>query len=168
METKGKVMKELFNSATEGALSDRSVQEARFSRVLEKIENDDVLILTSDPFIINKIKGNDCDSAENKEILAFLEKENKSRAFLASGKQYKNWMNENKERIVELFALEDASSYVAELAIPKDDHNAYYDIVDKALEAMRQKSDVMNAIKENCGYTGAGEQAVAARSQMKP
>jgi hypothetical protein len=168
METQGKVMNELFNTVTQGAMNDRSEQEARFDKILGNINDNDVLILTSDPFIANKLKGNDPDSAESKESIKFIEKENKSRAFLASGKQYKNWMNENKERIVELFALEDASSYVAELAIPKDDRNAYYDIVDKALEAMRQKTDVMNAIKENCGYTGAGEQAVAARSQMKP
>lgn len=168
METKGKVMNELFNTVTQGALNDRSEQEARFDKILRNINDYDVLILTSYPFIVNKLKGNDRDSAENKESIKFIEKENKSKAFLASGKQYKTWMSENKERIVELFALEDASSYVAELAIPKDDRNAYYDIVDKALEAMRQKTDVMNAIKENCGYTGAGEQGVAARSQMKP
>lgn len=168
METKGKVMNELFNAVTQGALNDRSEQEARLDKILGNINDNDVLILTSDPFITNKLKGNDPDSAESKESIKFIEKENKSKAFLASGKQYKNWMNENKERIVELFALENASSYVAELAIPKDDRNAYYDIVDKALEAMRQKTDVMNAIKENCGYTGAGEQGVAARSQMKP
>lgn len=168
METKGKVMNELFNTVTQGAMNDRSEQEARFDKILGNINDNDVLILTSDPFITNKLKGNDPDSDENKKSIKFIEKENKSKAFLASGKQYKNWMNENKERIVELFALENASSYVAELAIPKDDRNAYYDIVDKALEAMRQKTDVMNAIKENCGYTGAGEQGVAARSQMKP
>lgn len=168
METKGKVMNELFNTVTQGALNDRSEQEARFDKILGNIDDNDVLILTSDPFITNKLKGNDPDSDENKKSIKFIEKENKSKAFLAAGEQYKSWMNENKERIIELFALEDASSYVAELAIPKDDRNAYYDIVDKALEAMRQKTDVMNAIKENCGYTGAGEQGVAARSQMKP
>ncbi|HDS8886955.1 TPA: hypothetical protein QHV71_000527 [Enterobacter hormaechei subsp. steigerwaltii] len=168
METKGKVMNELFNTVTQGALNDRSEQEARFDKILGNIDDKDVLILTSDPFITNKLKGNDPDSDENKKSIKFIEKENKSKAFLAAGEQYKSWMNENKERIIELFALEDASSYVAELAIPKDDRNAYYDIVDKALEAMRQKTDVMNAIKENCGYTGAGEQGVAARSQMKP
>lgn len=168
METQAKVMNELFNAVTQGALNDRSEQEARFDKILGNINDNDVLILTSDPFITNKLKGNDPDSAESKESIKFIEKENKSKAFLASGKQYKNWMKENKERIVELIALENASSYVAELAIPKDDRNAYYDIVDKALEAMRQKTDVMNAIKENCGYTGAGEQGVAAKSQMKP
>ncbi|HCR1911981.1 TPA: hypothetical protein ONC18_004772 [Enterobacter kobei] len=168
METKGKVMNELFNTVTQGALNDRSEQEARFDKILGNIHDKDVLIFTSDPFITNKLKGNDPDSDENKKSIKFIEKENKSKAFLAAGEQYKSWMNENKERIIELFALEDASSYVAELAIPKDDRNAYYDIVDKALEAMRQKTDVMNAIKENCGYTGAGEQGVAARSQMKP
>lgn len=168
METKGKVMNDLFNTVTQGALNDRSEQEARFDKILGNIDDNDVLILTSDPFITNKLKGNDPDSDENKKSIKFIEKENKSKAFLAAGEQYKSWMNENKERIIELFALEDASSYVAELAIPKDDRNAYYDIVDKALEAMRQKTDVMNAIKENCGYTGAGEQGVAARSQMKP
>lgn len=168
METQGKVMNELFNTVTQGALNDRSEQEARFDKILGNIDDNDVLILTSDPFIINKLKGNDPVSAENKAAIKFLEKENKSKACLASGEQYKSWMNENKERIIELFALEDASSYVAELAIPKNDRNAYYDIVDKALEAMRQKTDVMNAIKENCGYPGTSEPHAAARSLMKP
>ncbi|WP_447840843.1 hypothetical protein [Enterobacter bugandensis] len=168
METQGKVMNELFNTVTQGALNDRSEQEARFDKILGNIDDNDVLILTSDPFIVNKLKGNDPDSAENKESIKFIEKENKSRAFLASGEHYKTWMKENKERIIELFALEDASSYVAELAIPKDDRNAYYDIVDKALEAMRQKTDVMSAIKENCGYPGTSEPRAAARSQMNP
>lgn len=168
METQGKVMNELFNTVTQGALNDRSEQEARFDKILGNINNNDVLILTSDPFIVNKLKGNDPDNIENRKSIAFLEKENKSQAFLASGEQYKRWMNENKERIIELFALEDASSYIAELAIPKDDHNAYNDIVDKALEAMRQKTDVMNAIKENCGYSGPSEPCAAAKSQMKP
>lgn len=164
----GKVMNELFNTVTRGALNDRGEQEARFDKILGNINDNDVLILTSDPFIVNKLKGINPDSTENKESIAFLEKENKRKAFLASGGQYKNWMNENKERIVELFALEDASSYIAELAVPKDDRNAYYDIVDKALEAMRQKTDVMNAIKENCAYHGTNEPRTAARSQMKP
>ncbi|WOI84442.1 MULTISPECIES: hypothetical protein [Enterobacteriaceae] len=168
METKGKVMNELFNTVTQGALNERSEQEARFDKILGNIEDKSVLILTSDPFIISKLNGDNPDSAENKEKIAFIEKENKSSSFLASGKQYKAWMNENKERIIELFALEDASSYVAELSIPKDDRNAYYDIVDKALEAMRQKSDVMNAIKESCRYPGVSEPSVTARSQMKP
>ncbi|EMV7411171.1 hypothetical protein AADQ46_004743 [Enterobacter soli] len=168
METKGKVMNELFNTVTQGALNDRSEQEARFDKILGNINDYDVLILTSDPFIVNKLKGNDPDSAENRESIKFIEKENKSRAFLASGEYYKTWMKENKERIIELFALEDAASYVAELAIPKDDRNAYYDIVDKALEAMRQKTDVMNAIKENCAYSGTTEPRAAARSQMNP
>ncbi|HBV9945973.1 TPA: hypothetical protein MEA92_004841 [Klebsiella aerogenes] len=168
METQGKVMNELFNTVTQGALNDRGEQEARFDKILRNINDNDVLILTSDPFIASKLKGNDPDNAENKKTIAFLEQENKSKAFLASGEQYKNWMNENKERIVELFALEDASSYIAELAVPKEDRNAYYDIVDKALEAMRQKTDVMNAIKENCAYPGTSEPRTAARSQMKP
>ncbi|CZV49085.1 hypothetical protein [Enterobacter hormaechei] len=168
METKGKVVNELFNTVTQGALNDRSEQEARFDKILGNIDDNDVLILTSDPFIANKLKGNDPDSAVNKESIKLIEKENKSRPFLASGKQYKTWMNENRERIVELFALEDASSFVAELAIPKEDRNAYYDIVDKALEAMRQKTDVMNAIKENCAYPGTSEPRAAARSQIKP
>lgn len=168
METQGKVMNELFNTVTKGALNDRSEQEARFGKILGNIDDNDVLILTSDPFITNKLKGNDPNSAENKESIKFLEKENKSKAFLASGEQYKSWMNENKERIIELFALEDASSYVAELAIPKDDRDAYYDIVDKALEAMRQKTEVMNAIKENCAHSGTTEPRAAARSQMNP
>lgn len=168
METQGKVMNELFNTVTQGVLNDRSEQEARFDKILGNIDDNDVLILTSDPFITNKLKGKDHDSDENKKSIKFIEKENKSKAFLAAGEQYKTWMNENKERIIELFALEDASSYVAELAIPKDDRNAYYDIVDKALEAMRQKTDVMNAIKENCAYPGTSEPRAAARSQIKP
>ncbi|EFE5937912.1 MULTISPECIES: hypothetical protein [Enterobacter] len=168
METQAKVMNELFNRVTQGALNDRSEQEARFDKILGNIDDNDVLVLTSDPFIVNKLKGNDPDSAENKESIKFIEKENKSKAFLASGKNYKAWMNENKEKMIELFSLEDASSFVAELAIPKDDRNAYYDIVDKALEAIRQKTDVMNAIKENCAYSGTTEPRAAARSQMNP
>lgn len=168
METQVKVMNELFNTVTQGALNDRSEQGTRFDKILDNIDDNDVLVLTSDPFIANKLKGNDPDSAENKESIKFIEKENKSKAFLASGKNYKTWMNENKDRIIELFALEDASSFVAELAIPKDDRDAYYDIVDKALEAMRQKTDVMNAIKENCAFTGTSEPRAAARSQIKP
>jgi len=149
-------------------LDNRSLQDNRFYKIVDDIEGSDILIFTSDPFIVNKLKGNNPDSPENIEKIKFFEKEDKIGAFLASGEDYKKWMLENKDKVIDIFSLEEASSFMAELAIPKDDQNSYYDIIDKSLEAMRLKSEVMTDIKENCGYSGTYEHSVGSSLKMKP
>ncbi|EIK1335420.1 hypothetical protein LJV55_003894 [Salmonella enterica] len=88
--------------------------EKRYTSLISGVDAKSCLILTDSLHFFNQIKGVKPGSREFDERVAFLASESKLTPVVISGEDYLKWFEKNKEQVIELYKMEDATSYAAE------------------------------------------------------
>lgn len=142
-------IKALFsNVLQENETSLQAQSEKRFNEIVNQVKADDILIITSDAFIVNKLQGKDVASKENMELITALEKENKCSAVFVLGDKYKQWMEGNKENVIQYFNAAEKTSYTTELAIPADDEASRYALHEQVMEKIHTGKQFVRELQE--------------------
>lgn len=142
-------IKALFSDVLQkNETSYQSQSEKRFNQIVDQVKADDILIFTSDAFIVNKLQGKDVASKENMELVTALEKENKCSAVFVLGDKYKQWMEDNKENVIEYFDAAEKTSFTAELSIPVGDEASRYELHEKVIENMHTGKQFVRGLHE--------------------
>lgn len=104
-------------TASDAVISDE--YEKRYTSLISGVDAKSCLILTNSLHFFNQIKGMKPGSSEFDERIAFLASESKSTPVVISGEDYLNWFEKNKDQVIELYKMEDATSYAAEVEAGK-------------------------------------------------
>ncbi|EJZ4437804.1 hypothetical protein OMU46_004105 [Salmonella enterica] len=120
--------------------------EKRYASLISGVDANSCLILTNSLHFFNQIKGVKPGSSEFDERVAFLASESKSTPVVISGEDYLNWFDENKDQVIELYKMEDATSYAAEVEAGKSP-DTWCLFEDKMIQTVHMGTSLLNDLR---------------------
>ncbi|ENG4975099.1 hypothetical protein ABUD90_003490 [Escherichia coli] len=120
--------------------------EKRYTSLISGVDAKSCLILTNSLHFFNQIKGVKPGSSEFDERVAFLASESKSTPVVISGEDYLNWFDENKDQVIELYKMEDATSYAAEVEAGKSP-DTWCLFEDKMIQTVHMGTSLLNDLR---------------------
>ena len=120
--------------------------EKRYASLISGVDAKSCLILTNSLHFFNQIKGVKPGSSEFDERVAFLASESKSTPVVISGEDYLNWFDENKDQVIELYKMEDATSYAAEVEAGKSP-DTWCLFEDKMIQTVHMGTSLLNDLR---------------------
>ena len=111
----GNTPSKCFEVHLEGAFSALNEEyEKRYTSLISGIDAKSCLVLTDSIHFVNQIKDLNPGSSEFDERVSFLASDSKLTPVVISGEEYLNWFEKNKDKVIELYKMEDATSFAAE------------------------------------------------------
>ncbi|ECG2272332.1 hypothetical protein EU293_21795 [Salmonella enterica subsp. enterica serovar Eastbourne] len=120
--------------------------EKRYTSLISGVDANSCLILTDSLHFFNQIKGVNPGSSEFDERIAFLASESKSTPVVISGEDYLNWFEKNKDQVIELYKMEDATSYAAEVEAGKSP-GTWCLFEDKLIQTVHMGTSLLNDLR---------------------
>ncbi|HAK3127969.1 TPA: hypothetical protein H2A34_004602, partial [Salmonella enterica] len=120
--------------------------EKRYTSLISGVDANSCLILTDSLHFFNQIKGVNPGSSEFDERIAFLASESKSTPVVISGEDYLNWFEKNKDQVIELYKMEDATSYAAEVEAGKSP-GTWCLFEDKMIQTVHMGTSLLNDLR---------------------
>ncbi|HHL3258607.1 TPA: hypothetical protein ACQ5AA_003855 [Citrobacter braakii] len=120
--------------------------EKRYTSLISGVDAKSCLILTNSLHFFNQIKGVKPGSSEFDERIAFLASESKSTPVVISGEDYLNWFEKNKDQVIELYKMEDATSYAAEVEAGKSP-DTWCLFEDKMIQTVHMGTSLLNDLR---------------------
>ncbi|EAC0002992.1 hypothetical protein D1X48_18185 [Salmonella enterica] len=120
--------------------------EKRYTSLISGVDAYSCLILTDSLHFFNQIKGVNPGSSEFDERIAFLASESKSTPVVISGEDYLNWFEKNKDQVIELYKMEDATSYAAEVEAGKSP-GTWCLFEDKMIQTVHMGTSLLNDLR---------------------
>ena len=120
--------------------------EKRYTSLISGVDAKSCLILTNSLHFFNQIKGVKPGSSEFDERIAFLASESKSTPVVISGEDYLNWFEKNKDQVIELYKMEDATSYDAEVEAGKSP-DTWCLFEDKMIQTVHMGTSLLNDLR---------------------
>lgn len=120
--------------------------EKRYTSLISGVDANSCLILTDSLHFFNQIKGVNPGSSEFDERIAFLAGESKSTPVVISGEDYLNWFEKNKDQVIELYKMEDATSYAAEVEAGKSP-GTWCLFEDKMIQTVHMGTSLLNDLR---------------------
>ncbi|EBC3738892.1 hypothetical protein A9C54_004478 [Salmonella enterica subsp. enterica serovar Hvittingfoss] len=120
--------------------------EKRYTSLISGVDANSCLILTDSLHFFNQIKGVKPGSSEFDERIAFLASESKSTPVVISGEDYLNWFEKNKDQVIELYKMEDATSYAAEVEAGKSP-GTWCLFEDKMIQTVHMGTSLLNDLR---------------------
>ncbi|EIT8814311.1 hypothetical protein L3I55_004019 [Salmonella enterica subsp. enterica serovar Cotham] len=120
--------------------------EKRYTSLISGVDAKSCLILTDSLHFFNQIKGVKPGSSEFDERIAFLAGESKSTPVVISGEDYLNWFEKNKDQVIELYKMEDATSYAAEVEAGKSP-DTWCLFEDKLIQTVHMGTSLLNDLR---------------------
>lgn len=120
--------------------------EKRYTSLLSGVDAKSCLILTDSLHFFNQIKGVNPGSSEFDERIAFLASESKLTPVVISGEDYLNWFEKNKDQVIELYKMEDATSYAAEAEAGKTP-GTWCLFEDKMIQTVHMGTSLLNDLR---------------------
>ncbi|EEG4813605.1 hypothetical protein ACYQ9Y_003687 [Salmonella enterica subsp. enterica serovar Chester] len=131
-------------TASDAVISDE--YEKRYTSLISGVDAKSCLILTDSLHFFNQIKGMKPGSSEFDERIAFLASESKSTPVVISGEDYLNWFEKNKDQVIELYKMEDATSYAAEVEAGKSP-DTWCLFEDKMIQTVHMGASLLNDLR---------------------
>ncbi|EAS9934880.1 hypothetical protein EOI72_21210 [Salmonella enterica] len=131
-------------TASDAVISDE--YEKRYTSLISGVDAKSCLILTDSLHFFNQIKGVNPGSSEFDERIAFLASESKSTPVVISGEDYLNWFEKNKDQVIELYKMEDATSYAAEVEAGKSP-GTWCLFEDKMIQTVHMGTSLLNDLR---------------------
>lgn len=131
-------------TASDAVISDE--YEKRYTSLISGVDAKSCLILTNSLHFFNQIKGMKPGSSEFDERIAFLASESKSTPVVISGEDYLNWFEKNKDQVIELYKMEDATSYAAEVEAGKSP-DTWCLFEDKMIQTVHMGASLLNDLR---------------------
>ncbi|MDY8698492.1 hypothetical protein UY793_19550 [Escherichia coli] len=111
----GNTPSKCFEVHLEGAFAALNEEyEKRYTSLISGIDAKSCLVLTDSIHFVNQIKDLNPGSSEFDERVSFLGSDSKLTPVVISGEEYLNWFEKNKDKVIELYKMEDATSFAAE------------------------------------------------------
>lgn len=120
--------------------------EKRYTSLISGVDAKSCLVLTNSLHFFNQIKGMKPGSSEFDERIAFLASESKSTPVVISGEDYLNWFEKNKDQVIELYKMEDATSYAAEVEAGKSP-DTWCLFEDKMIQTVHMGASLLNDLR---------------------
>ncbi|EII9100372.1 hypothetical protein J9C84_002762 [Salmonella enterica] len=120
--------------------------EKRYTSLISGVDAKSCLLLTDSLHFFNQIKGVKPGSSEFDERIAFLAGESKSTPVVISGEDYLNWFEKNKDQVIELYKMEDATSYAAEVEAGKSP-DTWCLFEDKLIQTVHMGTSLLNDLR---------------------
>lgn len=120
--------------------------EKRYTSLISGVDAKSCLLLTDSLHFFNQIKGVKPGSSEFDERIAFLAGESKSTPVVISGEDYLNWFEKNKDQVIELYKMEDATSYAAEVEAGKSP-DTWCLFEDKMIQTVHMGTSLLNDLR---------------------
>ncbi|ECC9556938.1 Uncharacterised protein [Salmonella enterica subsp. salamae] len=120
--------------------------EKRYTSLISGVDANSCLILTDSLHFFNQIKGVNPGSSEFDERIAFLASESKSTPVVISGEDYLNWFEKNKDQVIELYKMEDATSFAAEVEAGKSP-GTWCLFEDKMIQTVHMGTSLLNDLR---------------------
>ncbi|MEN30491.1 hypothetical protein EDY01_21820 [Salmonella enterica] len=120
--------------------------EKRYTSLISGVDAKSCLLLTDSLHFFNQIKGVKPGSSEFDERIAFLAGESKSTPVVISGEDYLNWFEKNKDQVIELYKMEDATSYAAEVEAGKSP-DTWCLFEDKLIQTVHMGNSLLNDLR---------------------
>ncbi|MEB0982817.1 hypothetical protein [Citrobacter portucalensis] len=120
--------------------------EKRYTSLISGGDAKSCLVLTNSLHFFNQIKGMKPGSSEFDERIAFLASESKSTPVVISGEDYLNWFEKNKDQVIELYKMEDATSYAAEVEAGKSP-DTWCLFEDKMIQTVHMGASLLNDLR---------------------
>ncbi|MGA4650376.1 hypothetical protein ACK6WK_23735 [Citrobacter portucalensis] len=120
--------------------------EKRYTSLISGVDAKSCLILTNSLHFFNQIKGVKPGSSEFDERIKFLASESKSTPVVISGEDYLNWFEKNKDQVIELYKMEDATSYAAEVEAGKSP-DTWCLFEDKMIQTVHMGASLLNDLR---------------------
>ncbi|MDM3082249.1 hypothetical protein [Citrobacter sp. Cf141] len=120
--------------------------EKRYTSLISGVDAKSCLVLTNSLHFFNQIKGVKPGSSEFDERIAFLASESKSTPVVISGEDYLNWFEKNKDQVIELYKMEDATSYAAEVEAGKSP-DTWCLFEDKMIQTVHMGTSLLNDLR---------------------
>ncbi|EAO9850640.1 hypothetical protein AW945_21160 [Salmonella enterica] len=120
--------------------------EKRYTSLISGVDANSCMILTDSLHFFNQIKGVNPGSSEFDERIAFLASESKSTPVVISGEDYLNWFEKNKDQVIELYKMEDATSYAAEVEAGKSP-GTWCLFEDKMIQTVHMGTSLLNDLR---------------------
>lgn len=120
--------------------------EKRYTSLISGVDAKSCLVLTDSLHFFNQIKGVKPGSSEFDERIAFLASESKSTPVVISGEDYLNWFEKNKDQVIELYKMEDTTSYAAEVEAGKSP-GTWCLFEDKMIQTVHMGTSLLNDLR---------------------
>ncbi|HFH0422597.1 TPA: hypothetical protein ACGHLA_000547 [Salmonella enterica subsp. enterica serovar Bovismorbificans] len=143
----GNTPSKCFDTHLEGSFAVLNEEyEKRYTSLISGIDAKSCLVLTDSIHFVNQINDLKPGSSEFDERISFLASGSKLTPVVISGEDYLNWFEKNKDQVIELYKMEDATSYAAE-AEAGQTPGTWYLFEEKMMKTIETMKSLLNDLR---------------------